>query len=43
MNILRKRTQKVKKYNNFTFHDSLPNDALKIGTSFKLQMSLSPL
>ena len=24
MNILRKRAQKVKKHNNFTFHDYLP-------------------
>ena len=43
MNVLRKRAQKVKKHNNFTFHDPLPNVALKMETSFKLQMSLSSL
>ena len=45
MNILRKRAQKVKKHNNFTFHDYLPqcaSFALKRETNFKLQRYLSP-
>ena len=36
MNMLRKRAQKVKKYNNFIFHDYLHNVSLKIETSFKV-------
>ena len=43
MNILRKRAHKVKKHNNFTFHDYFHDVALKIETSFKVQRCLSPL
>ena len=43
MNILKKRAQKVKNHDNFTFHDYFHNAALETETSFKLQRCLSPL
>ena len=43
MNILRKRAQKAKKRNNFTFMTIFHNVAIKVETSFKLQRCLSPL
>ena len=43
MNILRKRAQKVKKHNNFTFQATFHNVALETETSFKLQRCLSLL